>query len=271
MAGPVSVLTRVATVTPLGEDVFEGPPNGPSGKRAYGGHLAAQSLAAACATVPGDRNPTAVHVQFLRGGDAGESVRYAVERTHDGRSASSRRVLASQGDRLLVSATVLFAVPVPGPHHSDHAAVSDPAGLRRTGPAGPAPSLPPDEIDVRVADDGSGTDFVRRMWWRVTTPLPDDPRLHACLAMYVTDIYGVDPVLAVHGWSMTDRTHHSATTETSMWFHHRVFAERWNLMESRSPAAAAGRGVIVAGLYAADGRRIATIVQEGQAVRRESR
>ncbi len=265
------VLSEVAQVTPAGGDIFEGPPNGPAGKRAYGGHLAAQSLAAACATVPGDRNPTAVHVQFLRGGGAGESVRYEVERTHDGRSASSRRVLGRQGDRLLVSATALFAVPAPGPDHSDHAAAGDPEGLPRTGPIGPAPSLPLDEIDIRIADDGVGTDFVRRLWWRVTTPLPDDPRLHACIAVYVTDIYGVDPVLAVHGHSMTDRTHHSATTETSVWMHQRVFADRWNLMESRSPAAAEGRGIVVAGLYAADGRRIATIVQEGQAVRREPR
>lgn len=260
---------RVAAVTPLSEDVFEGSPNGPTGKRAYGGHLAAQSLAAACATVPADRNPTAVHVQFLRGGDAGEPVRYQVERTHDGRSASSRRVLGRQGDRLLVSATALFAVPALGPHHSDTGSAADPEALPRTGPIGPAPSLPTGEVDIRIADEGTGTDAVRRLWWRVTTPLPDDLRLHACLALYVTDIYGVDPILAVHGHSMTDRTHHSATTESSMWLHRRIFADRWNLMESRSPAAADGRGVMVAELYSADGERGATIVHEGQAVRRE--
>jgi acyl-CoA thioesterase II len=103
----------------------------------------------------------------------------------------------------------------------------------------------------------------------VTAPLPDDSRLHACIAAYVTDIYGVDPILAVHGHSMTDRSHHSATTETSLWLHRRVFADRWNLLESRSPSAASGRGVVIAGMYGADGQRAATFVQEGQAVRRE--
>jgi len=255
-------------VTPVGDDVFTGPVNGPAGKRAYGGHLAAQAFAAACRTVDTDRVPTALHAQFVRGGDAGESVRYSVERMHDGRGSSSRRVLGCQGDRLLVSATALFATPAVGPAHSDRTAAGDPDRLPRTGPIGPAPALPPDEIDIRISDEGSGTEFVRRMWWRVTAPLPDDPRLHAAISVYVTDIYGVDPVLAVHGHSMTDRSHHAATTDSSIWFHRNVSADRWNLLESRSPAAERGRGVMTAGLFGADGQRAASLVHEGQAVTR---
>lgn len=250
-------------------DEFTGPANGPKGKRAYGGHLAGQALAAACRTVPADKVPTALHVQFLRGGDAGEPVRYEVERTHDGRSASSRRVLGRQGERLVVSATALFARPADGPAHSD-ASSGDPEALPRTGPIGPAPSLPLDEIDIRITDCAEDGGFVRRLWWRVTTELPADPVLHACIAVYVTDIYGVDPVLAVHGHSMTDRSHHAATTDSSTWFHRDIRADRWNLLESRSPAAARGRGLMTAGLYDAAGQRVATAVHEGQAVRRES-
>lgn len=265
----ITELLAIQRVDDTGGEVFTGPANGPLGKRAYGGHLAAQALAAACRTVTDDRAPTAVHVQFLRGGDAGEPVRYEVERTHDGRSSSSRRILGRQADRLLVTVTALFAVPAAGPQHTD-AVTGDPEHLPRTGPIGPAPSLPLDEIDIRISDrtEPSG-EFVRRLWWRVTADLPDDPLLHACIAVYVTDIYGVDPVLAVHGHSMTDRSHHAATTDSATWFHRPVRADRWNLMESRSPAAARGRGVVTAGLYDAEGVRVATAVHEGQAVRRD--
>lgn len=271
MAGRVSTLARVLDLTADGEDVFVGPANGPAGKRAYGGHLAAQALAAACRTVPAPKTPTGVHVQFLRGADAGEPVRYTVERVHDGRTTASRRVLGRQRDRVAISATVLFAAPAPGPEHTDHpSAHQDPEALPPTGPIGPAPSLPLDEIDIRIADEACGsTEFVRRLWWRVTAPLPDDPALHACAALYVTDIYGVDPVLAVHGCSMTDRSHHAATTDSSTWFHAPVRAGEWNLLESRSPAAARGRGVMTAGLYDAAGRRVATVVHEGQAATRD--
>lgn len=263
-----AALTALLTVTAAGDDVFSGPANGPPGKRAYGGHLAAQAMTAACRTVAADRVPTALHVQFLRGGDAGEPVDYQVERTHDGRTTSSRRVVGRQGGHLAITATVLFAVPAEGPRHSDHAAPADPERLPRTGPIGPAPALPLDEIDIRISDEGSGTGFVRRLWWRLTVPLPDDPRLHAAIAVYVTDIYGVDPVLAVHGHSMTDRSHHAATTDSSTWFHRPIRADRWNLLESRSPAAASGRGVMTAGLFDADGVRVGTTVHEGQAVTR---
>ena len=269
----MSIITALLDVAPDGPDVFVGPANGPAGKRAYGGHLAAQALAAACRTVDPDRMVTSLHVQFLRGGDAGEAVRYQVERVHDGRGSSSRRVLGRQGDRTLISATALFAVPADGPQHSDHPTscprgVEDPEGLPRTGPIGPAPALPLDEIDIRIHDDREGGEFVRRLWWRVTADLPADPVLHACAAVYVTDIYGVDPVLAVHGHSMTDRSHHAATTDSATWFHRDISADQWNLLESRSPAAARGRGVMTAGMYGADGQRVATVVHEGQAVGR---
>ena len=266
----MSVLAALLDLAPQGPDSFAGPANGPAGKRAYGGHLAAQALAAAARTVGPDRAVTSLHVQFLRGGDAGEPVRYDVERVHDGRGSSSRRVLGRQGDRTLISATALFAVPADGPRHHDRTAVEDPGALPRTGPIGPAPALPLDEIDIRIRDHGDGVEFVRRLWWRVTVDLPEDPVLHACAAVYVTDIYGVDPVLAVHGHSMTDRSHHAATTDSSTWFHRDIRADQWNLMESRSPAAGRGRGVITAGLFDAGGTRVGTAVHEGQAVTRTS-
>ena len=265
------MITDLLQFTPAGPDSFTGPANGPAGKRGYGGHLAAQSLAAAYRTVEPDRVATAVHVQFLRGADAGAPARYDVERVHDGRTTSSRRVLGFQDDRLLLTATVLFAVPAPGPQHADSPHPSeDPETLPCTGPIGPAPALPLEEIDMRVRDDRSGGEFVRNLWWRITSELPDDPAVHACLALYVTDIYGVDPVLAVHGHSMTDRSHHASTTDLSTWFHDRIHADRWNLLQSRSPAAGRGRGLMTAGLFDAGGARVATMVHEGQAVTRES-
>ena len=264
------MIADLLELTPAGTDAFSGPPNGPVGKRAYGGHLAAQALSAACRTVDTDRTPTALHVQYLRGGDAGTGVRYDVERVHDGRTTASRRVLAQQEDRLVVSATALFAVPSPGPRHSDRPSpAGDPESLERTGPIGPAPSLPLEEIDIRIRDENDGTEFVRNLWWRLTTEIPDDPGLHACIALYVTDIYGIDPVLAVHGYSMTDRSHHAATTDSSMWFHRNIRADEWNLLQSRSPAAGRGRGIMTAGLFDAAGTRVATLVHEGQSATRE--
>jgi acyl-CoA thioesterase len=247
-----------------------GPASGPQGKRAFGGQFMAQSLAAASGTVDPAKLPTSMHLQFLRGGEAGEGVEYAVHDVFDGRTASSRRVESRQNGRLLTVASVSFAAPLAGPEHGTFVALPhDPETLPRTGPAGPAPSMPLREIDIRVADDRSGGEFTRRLWWRVTVPVPDDPLLHTVIASYICDVYMIDPALQVHGNSMMARTHRSGTTDSSIWFHRAVRADRWNLLESRSPAAARGRGVITGSLIGADGAIAATLAQEGLIAERE--
>lgn len=265
----MSVLLDLLDVTDAGPDTWRGRASGPAGKRAYGGQLVAQSLAAAGSTVAPVKAPTVLHLQFLRGGDAGETVDYRVERVFDGRTAATRRVESHQGGRLLTTATVSFAAALPGPEHGHRVMAEDPALLPQTGPAGPAPSMPLDELDIRFADDVDESGFVRRLWWRATAELPDDPLLHSLVAVYVTDVYLIDPALQVHGHSMRSRTHRSGTTDTSVWFHGRIHADRWNLLECRSPAAGRGRGVVTASLIGADGHIVATLVQEGLIAERE--
>lgn len=252
------------------EHSWTGRASGPAGKRAYGGQFAAQSLSAAARTVGADRPPTAMHLQFLRGGEAGGAVDYTVVPTFDGRTAAARRVESRQDGRLLTTATVSFAAPMSGPEHGHHRMPEPgPDALEATGPPGPAPSVPLDELDIRISDNGSGEAFVRRLWWRATVALPADPLLHTLVAVYVTDLYMIDPALVVHGHSMRARTHRSGTTDSSVWFHQPLDAGQWNLLESTSPAAARGRAVITARLVRADGVLAATLVQEGLIADRE--
>lgn len=274
----MSVLLNLLQVRPGAEaDSWLGAGHGPAGKRAYGGQFLGQGLLSAARTVPADGSvvPTSLHMQFLRAGDAGETTEYLVERSHDGRTAMTRRVLVRQRDRVLAIATASFTRPLDGPEHGDYGPLpEDPAVLDRTGPAGPAPGLPLDELDIRIVDEGSGPDFRRRFWWRATVPVPADPIRHAALAVYVTDVYFPDPALRVHGFATRDRTHRSGTTDAAIWFHRDIRADRWNLLESRSPAAGRGRGLVTAGLIAGEGpeagRTAATFVHEGVIATRET-
>jgi acyl-CoA thioesterase II len=244
---------------------------GPVGKRAFGGQFLAQSLVAAADSVEdAAKLPTSLHLQFLRGGEGGARFEYDVERTYDGRTAAVRRVVARHDGRILTVATISFAAPMVGPEHGAYGRFpDDPEGLAATGPAGPAPGLPPGELDIRIIDDGDGEGFVRRMYWRTTVPMSDDPLMHAGVALFVTDVYMIDPALRVHGHSMVDRTHRSGTTDASVWFHRPIRADQWNLLESRSPAATRGRAVVTATLVGADGQVAATMVQEGLIAARE--
>jgi acyl-CoA thioesterase II len=251
-------------------DTWIGPASGPAGKRAFGGQFVAQSLAAACRTVDRDRLPTNMHLQFLRGGEAGDPVEYVVEQVFDGRRAAARRIVSRQNGRILTTATASFATEARGPEHGRRDRLpGDPETLARTGPAGPAPSMPLEELDIRIADDTSNGEFVRRFWWRATVPIPDDLLVHTLVAVYVTDVYMIDPALQVHGHSMKARSHRSGTTDSSIWFHQPVRADQWNLLESTSPAAARGRGVVTGSLVRTDGVVAATLVQEGLIAERD--
>ncbi len=226
----------------------------------------AQSLAAACRTVDADQPPTNLHLQFLRGGEAGEPVDYTVERVYDGRTAASRRVMSRQDGRLLTTATVSFAAaaarPRARPPIVDAGAIPTPC--RRPARRARRRRCRWTRSTSAIDDDCSGGEFVRRLWWRTPVPLPDDPLLHTLVAVYVTDIYGIDPVLQVHGHSMNARSHRSGTTDSSIWFHRPIRADQWNLLESRSPAAARRpRAWSPRSLVGADGVIAATLVQEG--------
>ena len=198
---PTSTLLRLLDLAPGAGDTVIAPGYGPAGKRAFGGQFLAQTLAAAARSVDGDKRPTSLHLQFLRGGAGGADVEYDVERLYDGRTAATRRVLSRQDDRVITAATVSFSAPLAGPEHGRH--------------------------DLR-----------------------HEPDL-------------LDPALRVHGHSMSDRSHRSGTTDASVWFHRPIRTGSWNLLESRSPAAADGRGVITASLVGDDGMITATLVQEG--------
>jgi len=268
----VSALLDLLELRPgADERTWVGPASGPVGKRSFGGQFMAQSLAAACRSVDDPAKlPNNMHLQFLRGGEAGDDVEYAVAHVYDGRTAAARRVDSRQDGRLLTTSSVAFSAALSGPEHGLGLVLPGaPEALAPTGPAGPAPSMPLEELDIRLDDDRSSGEFVRRMWWRVKVPVPPEPLLHTIVAAYVCDVYMIDPALQVHGHSMKARTHRSGTTDSSIWFHRPIRADQWNLLESRSPAAARGRGVITASLVGADGAIAATLVQEGLIAERE--
>jgi acyl-CoA thioesterase-2 len=64
------------------------------GSRVFGGQVAAQALRAALHTVDGERHPHSMHAYFLRPGSPGQPIRYEVDRIHDRRWFTTRRVIA---------------------------------------------------------------------------------------------------------------------------------------------------------------------------------
>ncbi len=168
----------------------------------FGGQVAAQALVAAGRTVPEDRTVHSLHAYFLRPGDPTVPILYDVDRIRDGRSFTTRRVVAIQHGRAIFNLQASFHIAEPSPNHQITMPedLPDPESLPdfRTRMAPHREQLGewydrPRPIDIRHVG-GSPFDRVgrpstgQRVWMRADGRLPDDPTLHACIVTYASDM-----------------------------------------------------------------------------------
>ena len=261
-------------------DVFVGQTPRTSLQRIFGGQVAGQALMAAGLTVPAERPVHSLHSYFLRPGDPKEEIRYVVERIRDGRSFSTRRVLAYQwrkGEDVAIFAltadyhraetpvaTHFLPMPVV-PSPDDLPSLADVAG-RHGSPADSALEISR-AVEQRLLEDPFERQIKElphtetRLWMRVAGRLPDDGAVHAAALTFVSDLTLLSAGLArVGGWG--DGTV-GASLDHAVWFHAPVRADEWFLYETDSPAASGGLALCFGQIWAADGTHVATVAQQG--------
>ena len=97
------------------EDMYLGVSPQTGWQRVYGGQVLGQALVAASRTVP-DENRIAhsLHGYFLRPGDTTIPILYQVDRIRDGKSFTTRRVVAIQRGQAIFNMSASFQVVEPG-------------------------------------------------------------------------------------------------------------------------------------------------------------
>ncbi|MFI5616795.1 acyl-CoA thioesterase [Streptomyces sp. NPDC051567] len=285
MNDALSDLLGLLDLERIEEDLFRGASRSVLVPRVFGGQVAAQALAAAGRTVPADRVAHSLHAYFLRTGDAGAPIVYSVDRIRDGRSFTTRQVVAVQHGRPVFHLTASFQAYEEGlDHQAVMPAAPDPETLATAAeslPAYRAAFRTPDTVErlleARGAVDlryvttppwgsvGAPVEPRSLVWFRTAGKVEtDDALLHTCLVTYVSDMTLLDPVLLAHGrggWAVGDVV--GASLDHAMWFHRPLRADEWLLYDQESPSAAAGRGLGQARVWTRDGRLAATVVQEG--------
>jgi len=271
-------LVRLLDLERVEEDIFRGSSPQARLQRVFGGQVAGQALVAAGRTVPADRPVHSLHAYFLRPGDPAVPIVYLVDRIRDGRSFTTRRVVAIQHGQAIFHLSASFHRAEPGVDHgSPMPEVPDPETLpthweRMAGYAdvlGPSARLPR-PIDLRYVDDPPWMQREKgprsplsRVWMRADGVLPDDPLLHVCALAFASDMTLLDSVLVGHGLAWGPAGVSGASLDHAMWFHRSFRADEWLLYESSSPSASGARGLATGRFWTADGRHIATVVQEG--------
>ena len=98
-------------------DIFRGRSPDENLQRVFGGRVAGQALVAAGRTVPPDRPVHSLHAYFIRPGDPDLPIIYTVDRIRDGRSFTTRRVVAVQHGRAIFALSASFQMAETGPEY----------------------------------------------------------------------------------------------------------------------------------------------------------
>ena len=278
MTSPLDDLVTLLDLEAIEVNIFRGFSPEENRVRVFGGQVAGQSLVAASRTVDENtRHVHSLHAYFLRPGDPAAPILYEVDRLRDGRSFTTRRVIAIQHGEVIFNLQASFHASEPGLDWQ----ISAPHGL-------PDPeSLPdfktrmapykeqmgewydrPRPIDQRYVDGSPmervGTESTgQKVWLRAVGSLPDDPVLHACIATYASDMTLLDTTLLPHGLGWTDGNVQMASLDHAMWFHRPFRADEWHLYDQHAISTSNSRGLAGGSIYTQDGQLAVTVVQEG--------
>jgi acyl-CoA thioesterase-2 len=254
----------------LDTDLYLGGPEGVVGARLYGGYVAAQAVSAVARTVAG-ASIHSLHAYFVRPGRQDVPIRYVVTRIRDGRSFTTRNVVAYQGGEAIFDMAASFVVPeegfsyqepmpeTPGPDGLPNWAFVAGKGAMDEDPMAWQEGRP---IEVRAADDPAtmvhgSAPALHRVWMRPRGVMPEDPVLHAALLAYASDettVLGSARPAISRGFG--------ASLDHAVWFHYPPRWDDWLLYMGGGVAAYANRPLALCAMYSHDGRRITTVAQE---------
>ena len=276
MSASLEFLVHLLDLEPIEVNIFRGTQPNEERQRVFGGQVAGQALMAAGRTVE-HGHVHSLHSYFLRPGDPTVPILYEVDRIRDGRSFTTRRVVAIQHGRAIFNLRPRSTTSRRAWSTSSRC------------PRSPTPeTLPPlferlepwqeeladwfdrpHPIDQRHIGElpwhrkEPGEPY-QRLWIRADGELPDDPLLHACVATYASDMTLFDTILAPHDVRWDDAGLHGRQPRP---LHvvpppvpgRRVAALRHRLARGR-PAAAAWPA---ASSSTGPGRLCVSLVQEG--------
>jgi acyl-CoA thioesterase II len=272
-------LLEILDLQQIEENLYLGQNESSTPLRLFGGQVLAQAATAAYRTVEG-LDLHSLHGYFMRAGNSERPVLYEIERIRDGRSFTTRRVVAIQNGEAIFSMDVSFQVAEPG---FDHA---------HSMPNVPLPNELEDDIAVASAIDVNDprmsalvkierpfeTRSVFRLgspewaqdryfsptWIRFREPVPaDDQVLARCLLAYASDMSLVSTASLPHQSEVPRERLQMASLDHALWIHREVPVEQWLLFHKRTSTSQGSRGMVHAEFYSEQGALIASVTQEG--------
>jgi acyl-CoA thioesterase-2 len=276
-ASRLTELLKLLGLERIEDNLFRGESRDVGAPQVFGGQVLGQALVAASRTVEG-RQVHSLHAYFLRRGDLSVPIVFEVDRSRDGGSFTSRRVVAIQHGQPILTMSASFQEAEPGlDHQSPMPDAPPPESLRDLAEleaevigrmpnkvTGYFRNQRPFEFRAVSPDDYLTKDkrpARRLVWFRVTGQLPEDQALHRCLLTYVSDYHLLPTSTMPHGVSFLELQ--VASIDHAIWFHRDLRVDDWMLYAIESPSASGARGFSRGSIYSRDGTLVASVAQEG--------
>jgi len=260
------------------DNIFRGDSRDIGSPQVFGGQVLGQALSAAQHTVEG-RVAHSLHAYFLRRGDMNAPIVYEVDRSRDGGSFSSRRVVAIQHGRPILNLAASFQEPEKGfDHQAEMPKVPGPDGLKdMTEVAAALIARMPEKMrryvtDRRAfefrpvesySDEGNMLPPIKHVWFRAVGVVPGEQSLHQNLLAYVSDYELLGASILPHDISFEREQVIMASLDHALWFHRKVEIDRWLLYSIESPNASGARGYSRGQMFTENGVLVASVAQEG--------
>jgi acyl-CoA thioesterase II len=279
MSRALESLLSILDLERLEQNLFRGLSPQVGWQRIFGGQVIGQALVAAGRTVNG-RPAHSLHGYFLRAGDPSVPIIYEVDRIRDGKSFSTRRVVAIQHGQAIFSMGVSFhreeeglshqlPMPnVPAPEDLPSEAELKERLIDRLPPPLRAYWEQERPIEIRPVDISRYTSPdkrapVQQVWLRATGRLEDNPALNQCVLAYASDFTLLDTALIAHGRLVFDPDLMLASLDHAIWFHRPFRADDWLLYVQDSPVSSSARAFCRGTIFTRDGSLVASTAQEG--------
>lgn len=254
--------------------------------RVFGGQVLGQALNAAARTVELDRKPHSLHSYFLRPGDPSRPIIYEVDPIRNGRSFSTRRVVAKQRGGAIFNASISFQIVEDGYSHQfefpeniqNYSELED--DLDRMEEISTKIGIDPELVGSFYLNFGKDIMQIRTpniessilaekfepqngFWFKFNDGIGENPITHRTLLAFISDKSLMSTALRPHPVSF--RTHKviGASLDHAMWFHDEIKVNQWIYYHIDSPRSARSRGFNRGSFYTEDGQLICSTAQEG--------
>jgi len=289
MTEALAQLLDTLNLEKIDTNIYRGQTPATRNKRVFGGQVFAQAMRAAQDTVAKDRMVHSQHAYFLRPGDPSVPILYEVDGIRDGKSFTTRRVVASQRGKAIFNTELSFQVMEPGLSHqadmpicvgpeeleddSVHWAKLRDAMEKKSQGSSSAHQHSQRPIEIRSVNPIDLVNPVARepeqlVWIKTNGVIADidghsDSPLHNAILAYASDFNLMGTALLPHAVNLINPKLQPASLDHCIWFHDEFRADEWLLYAMDSPRSSHARGLSRGSFFTRDGRLVASTIQEG--------